>query len=261
MPGGKGRLVFVGLGLSMDHLTKHAERVLKEADTVFVEGYTSYYHPGIQEVFTRILSLRNVLFIERSDLEEESGRIIWERLEKGETVALAVIGDPFIATTHVTLKIDALRKGYSVEYVPGINIFSYSIAKTGLFNYKFGPSATIVYPRDGILSEHPYNILLFNRKGGYHTFFFLDLDQIMGPLDAREAIRILLRIEEQRKERLLDNNKRVIVLERLGWPDERIMYVKIRDLLDMKNLKPPHSIIIPENLHFMEEEALEVYKI
>ncbi len=251
-------LYIVGLGLSSKHLTRRALEVLSNADIVFLEKYTSL---APDELFERVYRVAGGRVVEvcRRELEDENAEVVFKELEKGLNVALAVIGDPFIATTHNYIRIEALRRGFKVEYVPGINIYTYAASLTGLFIYKFGGSATIVYPRKGLLSKHPYLVLKSNYERGLHTFFFLDLSEEEGFMKPDEAVKILKEIEKEYKGSLISNNSKIVVLERLGFDDEHVYYTSIGNVLGRNWGKPPYSIIYPGKLHFMEEDSLELF--
>ncbi len=253
-------LYFVGLGLRAEHLTEQGRRALSESKTVFVEGYTSFYYPNLREFFDNIIHVKRSIFVNRKMLEEESGKIIWKSLGEGDST-LAVIGDPFIATTHNYLRTEARKKGYRTVYVPGINIFSYSVGITGLFNYKFGESATIVEPWGEILSTRPYEVLVENRRRDLHTFFYLDISGAGRPMNASRAIELLLEMEERERKGALREKDMVIIIQHASWPDERIYYTSVDKALSMRGLSPPHSLIFPGKLHFMEEDVLEAYRV
>jgi diphthine synthase len=256
-----GEIYFVGLGLCEKHITLEAAELLRRADRVFFEGYTSFYHPDVIDALNRIgVSGENVVVLSRRDLEDKSGEVLLREVLNGKKVALSTIGDPFIATTHSVLKTMFQKKGCRVKYVPSVNILSYSISSTGLFAYKFGESATIVYPRDGILSTYPYIVMAENLKRGLHTFFFLDIDEERGPLNAKEAVKLLLEAEKIEGRRAFSEEREVIVVERAAWPDERIILARAGELLD-EDLNPPHSLIVPGNLHFVEKDSIEVFRI
>jgi len=246
--------------LSSKHLTRRALEVLSNADVVFLEKYTSM---APEELFERVYRIAGGRVVEvcRRELEDENAKVLFKELEKGLEVALAVIGDPFIATTHNYIRIEALKRGFKVEYVPGINIYTYAASLTGLFIYKFGGSATIVYPRGEIVSEHPYIVLRENLERGLHTFFFLDLSEERGFMKPDEAIEILRRIEKRYNGSLMNSGNKIVVLERLGFNDEHVYYISIGGVLSRRWSNPPYSIIYPGKLHFMEEDSLELYRI
>ena len=89
---------------------------------------------------------------------------ILEAAKKGKAVFL-VPGDPFIATTHVTLRIDAEKQGIKTRIVHGTSIISAIVSLSGLHNYKFGKTVTIPFPEN--FSETPYNVIAQNK-----TFWF-----------------------------------------------------------------------------------------
>jgi diphthine synthase len=255
-----GEIFFVGLGLMEKHITAEAAEALRAADEIYVEGYTSFYYP---DVYTSLKNLgipeEKIKNVSRRDLEDNSGEELLRHASMGNKVALATVGDPFIATTHLALRLRFERYGCRVRYMPSVNIFSYSISKTGLFSYKFGESATVVYPRDGILSTYPYLVLEENLKRGLHTFFFLDIDEKFGPLNAAEAVKLLLRIESEERRGAFTEGTDVIIVERASWPDERIILTSAGKAKE-KRLNPPHSLIVPGKLHFMEKESIEVFR-
>ncbi len=82
----------------------------------------------------------------------------------GKAVFL-VPGDPFIATTHVTLRIDAEKQGIKTRIVHGTSIMSAIVSLSGLHNYKFGKTVTVPFPEN--FSETPYNVIAQNKKVGF----------------------------------------------------------------------------------------------
>jgi len=260
LSGCPGKVVFVGLGLQEGHITREAAEKLRKAEKVFYEGYTSFYYPDVAEALERIgVERERIVKLSRKDLEDRSGEALMREAAEGKTVALATVGDPFIATTHSALRTSFLRMGCRVEYVPSVNVFSYSVSATGLFPYKFGESATIVYPRDGIFSTYPYLVMAENLKRGLHTFFFLDIDERLGPLNARDAVRLLIEAEEREGMGAFNEDREVIVIERAAWPDERIILAEASAIME-KDLRPPHSLIVPGKLHFAERDSIEVFR-
>ena len=156
-------LAFVGLGLKLKHLTLEAIEVLKESDIVFLDSYTSIGEDISAETLSSFLN-KQVIPVSRKDIEDENGKIIFDALSRGLNVSLAVIGDPFIATTHIALLLQAIRKGLEVKIVHGISIYSAAISCSGLMSYKFGKSATIVYPKEGIVYEYFYDVIKENKE-------------------------------------------------------------------------------------------------
>ncbi|WP_054854766.1 SAM-dependent methyltransferase [Vulcanisaeta sp. JCM 16161] len=146
-------LYIVGLGLSPSNITAEALRVIRSVDAVFLETYTS---KGPTEFMDYLKSVRGDLIqVSRNDLEDRNGEVIMRKLEGGRNVALLVIGDPMIATTHAAIAVIARRRGFNVRIINSVSIVCAVLSQLGLSPYKLGPVATITYPRMGILSMRP----------------------------------------------------------------------------------------------------------
>ena len=103
-------LVFVGLGLNDEKgISVNGLEETKIADSVFMETYTSLMPDFSLQRFEDLCG-KQVHLVSRRELEEENGSAILQAAKQGKTVFL-VPGDPFIATTHVTLRIDAEKQG------------------------------------------------------------------------------------------------------------------------------------------------------
>ncbi len=234
---------------------------LKTSDSVFLETYTVPLSDWSPARLEKLIG-KPVTSLTRRDLEDLGGRALLEELDKGRTVALAVIGDPFIATTHLSLKLEALKRGHRVETVYGVSAHCAAVSASGLFAYKFGKSATIVYPRDGIISEYPYNVLRENKERGLHTLFYLDVLEDGTGMTVAEAIEILLGLEERRREGVFTSDTLVVGVARLGCSDETIVSGRASTVKEQARLPgPPHMLIVPGKLHFMEQEGLRVYSV
>ncbi len=137
---------------------------------------------------------KKVQVVSRRELEEENGIIILEAAQKGK-VAFLVPGDPFIATTHVTLRIDAEKHGIKTRIIHGASIISAIISLSGVHNYKFGKTVTVPFPEN--FSETPYNVIAQNKKLGLHTLCLLDLKANEKQfLSINQAIAMLLEVEQ-----------------------------------------------------------------
>ena len=251
----------MGLGLTPRYITLAALEALRTSDTVFLETYTVPLSDWSPEKLEKLIG-KPVVMLARRDLEDLGGRALLEELDRGRTVALAVIGDPFIATTHLSLKLEAIKNGHRVETIYGVSAHCAAVSASGLFPYKFGKSATIVYPRDGIVSEYPYDVLKENKERGLHTLFYLDVLEDGRGMTVAEAIEILLGVEERRREGVFTGDTLVVGLARLGCSDEAIVSGRASAVKRWSGLPgPPHMLIVPGNLHFMEQESVRVYSV
>jgi diphthine synthase len=177
-------------------------------------------------------------------------------LEKTRTQRVGVLvgGDCLSATTHVSLLIEAKKKGIPVEVVHGSSIFT-AVAETGLSLYKFGRTVTLPLPERG-LPNTTLDVLKENMEQGLHTLILLDLDAEKGthfPLP--QALSILLDAE---KPEAFNADTLCVVTARLGWEDSIIRADKAAVLKGLDPGPPPHAIIVPGRLHFLEVEALKV---
>ncbi|MEM2341578.1 MAG: diphthine synthase [Candidatus Bathyarchaeia archaeon] len=252
-----GELIFIGLGLygCFDISLRGLEEI-KRADYVFAEFYTSFMPSFNLEEF-RKLSGKDLIVVSRRHIEDEDGTIILERAKYGRAVLL-VPGDPLIATTHIFLRIKAEKMGIKTRVIHGPSILSAAIGLSGLQNYRFGKSVTIPFPDDNRLSYTPYIVIAENKIRNLHTLCFLDIKAEEGKyMSVNEALKILLRLEEERKEGIIKREKLAVGIARAGSDDAIIKADAIEELIDFSFGGPPHILIIPsERLHFMEAEAL-----
>jgi len=249
-------LVFVGLGLfdEMDISLRGLEEI-REAEAVFAEFYTSLM-AGLSVIKLEKLIGKGVSVVSRHHLEEENGQMILQEAEKRKTVLL-VPGDPLIATTHVDLRIRAEKLGIKTRIVHGASIVSAVIGLSGLQNYKFGRSVTVPFPEEDFTSETPYLVIKENRKMGLHTFCFLDaIVEEAKYMTVKEGLQALLTVEKRKRNNVVTSNTLVVGIARAGSKDPTVKADYAKKVMTYDFGKPPHSIIIPGKLHFMEAEAL-----
>ena len=252
-----GEIVFVGLGLHDEMgISLRGLDEVRSADTVFAELYTSLL-PGFSLVCFEKTCDRRVNMVSRADLEEGGAQVIVKAAENHKAVLL-VPGDPLIATTHVSLRIEAEKRGIKTRIVHGASILSAAIGLSGLHNYKFGKSVTIPFP-DETPYETPYSVISQNKKLGLHTLCLLDINvENRRFLNVRDALSGLLRVEGERKQMAVAEETLVVGVARAGSSDPTVRAGLIRDMLSYDFGGPPYSLIFPGELHFMEAEALTV---
>ncbi len=254
----QGELYFIGLGLSSEYdLSLRALEILKKVDKVFLEAYTSLMPELNIKNLERLIG-KKISVVTRKDLEEEDARVILnEALHK--KVALLVPGDPFVATTHVAICINAKKRGIRVNVIHGPSIISAIYGATGLQCYKFGKIVTIVYPEPeyGYFPETPYDVLYDNLMRGLHTLFLLDLKvEERKFMTIREAIEILFELERRKKRGIVREDTLAIGLARIGSTSQKVKAGTLKELISEDFGPPPHSLIIPSKLHPLEAEAL-----
>lgn len=247
-------IVFVGLGLNDEKgITVKGLEETKTADNIFMETYTSRMPEFSLEQFELAVG-KKVQLVDRHTLEEESGKVILQAAKIGKTVLL-VPGDPFIATTHVTLRIEAKKQGIKTRIIHGISIISAIVSLSGLHNYKFGKTVTIPFPEN--FSETPYNVIAQNKSMQLHTLCLLDLKATSNEyLSINQAIKMLLEIEQRKKMNAITPDTVAVGIARAGNNNPTLKADYVRNLSNFDFGEPPFSLIIPGELHFMEIEAL-----
>jgi diphthine synthase len=250
-------LIFIGLGLNDEKgISLKGLEETKTADSVFLELYTSLL-PDFSLKHLEALLGKRVHVVTRCNLEEENGALILNAAEKGKAVLL-VPGDPFIATTHVALRIEAEKRGVKTRVVHGASILSAIVGLSGLHNYKFGKTVTIPFPEN--FSETPYNVIAQNKKLGLHTLCLLDLKvDERRFLSIKEGLALLLESEQKRKKRIVTRNTLAVGVARVGSDKPVLKAGYVKSLLDFDFGEPPHSLILLGQLHFMEADALVAF--
>jgi diphthine synthase len=248
-------LVFVGLGLHDEKgISLTGLEEVKNANEVFIELYTSLMPDFSVEKLEKIAE-KKIRIVSRRELEEENGKVVLEAAEKGKAVLL-VPGDPLIATTHITLRIHAERRGVKTRVVHGASIVSAAMGLSGLHNYKFGKSVTIPFQNENP-SETPYEVIAQNKEYGLHTLCLLDIKaEEKRYLRIREGLEMLLNVEEKRKKHVTTTETIAVGVARAGSKTPTVKADFIKELLNYDFGEPPYSIVFPAALHFMEAEAL-----
>jgi diphthine synthase len=250
-----GEIVFVGLGLhdEMGISLRGLEEV-KRADNVFIELYTNLMPDFSMGNFEKRCG-RRLHVVSRKALEEDNGETLLKAVERGKVVFL-VPGDPLIATTHVALRIHAEKIGIKTRVVHGASILSAVIGLSGLHNYKFGKSVTIPLPSETRYGT-PYEVIAQNKKLGLHTLCLLDVNvEENRYMKVREGLESLLKIEEKRRGKIITIDMLVLGVARAGSKNPTVKAGSLNELLSFDFGGPPHSIVFPGDLHFMEAEAL-----
>ena len=176
----------------------------------------------------------------------ESDEII--KNAKTKNVSLLIIGDIFMATTHISLFLEAKKQKIKINLIHNVSVLN-AISDSGLSLYNFGKITSIPFDNKNV--EEPFNVLEMNRKDGLHTLFLLDLDPTRDKyMSVDEALKYLLK--------RLNEDEEIVVCSSLGTRKQEIKYKKIKDLIKLKFDKLLHCIIIPGKLHFIEEEFLDL---
>jgi len=254
-------LYLVGAGLSAEYMSLRAIRLLRDADKVYIDSYTSIA-PGLSPAVIRGYAPRaDIVVANRRVLENESRRIVEEARRKN--IVVLVPGDPLFATTHISLVLDALGNGVRVEVVPGVSGIQAVIDATGLQFYKFCRPITLVYP-EGFKPFSVIETIWSNMERNLHSLVLLDLRLEEGrAMTISEAIELLLSLEEELaaekgiEPRIKDSI--VVGVARAGLPGSVCKAGRPNTVRSWKYPEPPHSIVIPSpRLHPVEVDALRL---
>lgn len=249
-------LKFIGLGLYDEYgISLKGVEEARKSDYIYIELYTSLM-PGLSVKNLEAMVGKPVKALTRTDIEERPEESILKKAVDKE-VALLVPGDPMNATTHIDLRLRAESMGIKTILIHGASITSAIPGVTGLQSYKFGRTVTIPLPRNHPPLS-PYDHILQNYSRGLHTLILLDMDVEKNKfLLIPQAVTQLLEMEKSRGKGLMTADRLLIGVARVGGPDMEVKAGKLVNLLRHDFGPPPHSIVLPGSLHFMEEEALK----
>ncbi len=193
-------IYFIGLGLYDERdVTLKGLETARKCEKVFAEFYTSLMAGTTLERIEELIG-KPIRRLSREDVELNFEEIVLSEA-RDKDVAFLTAGDPMVATTHSDLRIRAKKLGiesYVIHAPP--SIYS-AVAITGLQIYKFGKSATVAYPEKNWFPTSHYDVIRENRERGLHTMLFLDVKAEQNRyMTANEAMEILLRVEDMKKE-------------------------------------------------------------
>jgi len=243
-------LYLIGIGLADEQdIAIKGLGIVRRCQEVYMEDYTSIMQvpkKQLEEFYgSKIISAPRDFVENQSDLILKKAKIM--------DIALLVVGDPLMATTHTSLLLDAKKQGVPFKVVHNASVLN-AVAQTGLQIYKFGKIASIPFHE----SDGPYQVLEENHKAGSHTLFLLDLDPKNNKMmTAAQAAQILLSLENKHKHQILSPLSTAIACARLGANDQLIRSGPLVQISQSDFGQAPHCLIIPGNLHFLEEEWLK----
>ncbi|ADJ15085.1 diphthine synthase [Halalkalicoccus jeotgali] len=245
-------LTFIGLGLYDERsITVEGREVLRSADRVFMEQYTS------RLIGTDIETLETEHGIEielrdRAGVEQDPKEML--AAAEREDVAFLVVGDPMVSTTHVDLRLRAADRGIETRIVHGTTAEAAASSLTGLQNYRFGPATTLPFPyahgAEGLPSSVT-NTIDDNRERGLHTLVYLDIKHEREEYMTADVAAALLAAEYP--------DTLAVAVCRAGSPEPVVAADSLSELADREFGGPLHLLVIPGDLHHIEAEALRAF--
>ncbi|MBS3108133.1 diphthine synthase [Candidatus Woesearchaeota archaeon] len=243
-------MIGLGLGDEKDISLKGLE-IVRSCDYIYLESYTSKLDVSVKKL--EALYGKKIMIADRSLVENDAEKTILKNALASK-VAFLVIGDVFSATTHTDLKLRALELGIKVEVIHNASILT-AIGVTGLELYKFGKVTSIPFLNDDVRT--PLEVLEKNKSIGLHTLMLLDLHPLENKfMNVHSAFEYLLKF----KNKLFNEETLVVVCCALGMEEQKIKFGKVKDLIKIKFDSYPQCLIVPGELHFMEEDSLKTFK-
>lgn len=247
-------LFFVGLGISgFKSIPNEGVGVLSDADIVYLEQFTS---PIGKSDLVKIKNIiKGDIKLAKRWLVEDGSEIL--KNAKKKKVVLLSYGDPYIATTHIELRVRAIEEKIRTRSIHASSSLTSMIGECGLHFYKIGRIATIMSEMKSLTT--PYYVIYKNIIEGNHTILLLEYNQDKNFfLDPKIALSGLIETENEQRRNVVNYSTFVIVASRIGFKDQEIIAGKISSLNKKDFGNPPHTIIIPGRMHFTESDALKV---
>lgn len=248
-------LWIAGLGISgIESISIETQKLLKNADIVYLEQFTS---PVTKLESNKIRKLVKGEFKIAKRWMVEDGKEILKNSKK-KKVVLLTYGDPYIATTHIELRTRAIQEKIKTKTIHAASSITALVGECGLHYYKVGRIVTVM--KDPKTLTTPYYVTYSNALAGNHTVLLLEYNQdeefFLEPVN---ALSYLLSTEKEQKRKIISPSTFVIIASRIGFKNQAITAGKISNLIKKNFGKPPHTIIIPGQLHFTESDALKVF--
>jgi len=251
-----GELIFIGLGLDEEKgVTLRGLDEAQSSDIVYAERYTSGLSDTSLDAIERLVG-KAVQRLTRKEVED--GEVILAAAARGK-VAFLIAGDPMAATTHVDLRLRAASRKIPTRIVHGVSILTAAAGALGLQIYKFGRTTTVPFSSAGFAPTSPLEAIVENRRAGLHSLVLLDLREDGSFLAPRDAVASLLQMASSLESSEFGPDILAAVLSRVGSPHVHAFAGPIAGLAARDLGPPPHCIVVPGSLHFLEKEALVAF--
>jgi len=259
-------LYLIGLGLGNEQdITLNGLEAIKRCKKIYLDTYTSKLAQFNIAAMEKLYG-KKIIIAGRKKVEEDA---LFLDEAKNQDIALLIIGSPFSATTHIELLLQAHKRKIPIHVIENASVLTV-VGVTGLFLYKFGKTATILFPTKHIDKPYelyqdlgkpsatsfdtqhitsPYEVYRQNQQAGLHTLFLLDIEEDK-MMTVREGLDSLL-------QQGLPKKTSVVGCGALG-SDKPEIRVGAADTLALT--KFPQCFVIPSNLNFKEEETLALYR-
>lgn len=245
-------LTFVGLGLyDLDDISLKGMHAIEEADHVYLESYTSRLM-GTDPAAMEKRYNKPIHILKREDVEQHPEPVL--TAAKTGNVVFLTGGDPMVSTTHSDIRIRAVEQGIVTRIIHGASIASAVCGLSGLQNYRFGKSCSVPYPAKNWFPKTPFETIKANLKLDLHTIVFLDIQENRY-MSVREGVEILEKLSTEDGTTI----PLYVGMARAGSPEPVVIAGTAEKMLKADFGSPLHIIVIPAQLHPVEEEYLNTF--
>jgi diphthine synthase len=250
-------LALIGIGLDAKDISVKALEFIKAADIVLSESYTSFSGKGALEFITDQTG-KIAERTKRSDFEDNLKATV-ARASHG-SMAILVIGDPLIATTHSIILEEAQHQGIGTAVFHAPSIFSAAIGESGLDIYRFGPTTTVPFWSERYKPASFMDVIRRNLSNSQHTLVLLDIEQERRrPMGLNEAYATICSADSKR---IIEDKTPVISLSAVGQADQHIALTAFSQLpiISRKCEGMASSLIFPSKMNFAEQAATKKFR-
>jgi diphthine synthase len=239
----------IGVGLFPKQITKEAIDIIVKCKEIYIDGYTNKFSEGNIKELETIIN-KKIIILNREELEQKQEFI-------KNDCALLIIGNPLSATTHFTIIKDAKNKNINTKVIAGISIFNYR-GISGLSEYKFGKTTSIVYPEKNYAPTSFYDVIINNLKNNAHSLCLLDIKTNENRfMSVVEACEILENIDKDKEL----SEKTCVLLGGIGSENQKIITFYFKDYKKINCAIFPQSLIICSTLNNIEGEGVNEYRL
>ena len=243
----------MGTGLrGVESITREMSSILKAADVIFLERYTSIF-PMNTDTELQKISNRGIISLDREEVES------LRFLENDFGIAcMLVSGDPMSSTTHFAIVERCNELGIQFRIFENASILTAIPGRTGLSPYKIAAPVSIPIIGDRFVPKSVVRKIVQNFLAGNHTPLLIDLrdGMNMDPVDVKATIM------ELGKDLLDQQFLRIpiFILSRVGWSDESVEVIDFEQLDTIPN-RSPYCIVLPSKVNENELQSLNSLKI
>ena len=232
----------IGLGLNVKGISIEGLEAVKKCQKAYLESYTVELPYKVGELEKSLG--KKVVELDRAAVESE----MFVEEAKKKDIAMLVYGSPLAATTHISLLLKCKKENIPSKIIHSASVID-AIAETGLQLYKFGKTTSMPKWQGNYKPESFIDTINENIKIKAHTLLLVDIG-----MPFSESLKQLTEASANKVK-----IEKLVVCSRMGTKEQDILYNNISKL-KKKKVKSPFCIIIPNELHFIEEEALRRFK-